>query len=252
VTVYLFSGTPGSGKTLHAVERGLAAQRRRGGVLANFEITKAKRWAYVREDEMTPELLQERAMEWIDSGRESQALVIVDEAHRILNSRTWNDKGAVAGRLALLRFLSEHRHYGYDVILVAQSDIMLDKQARPLIEVEVKHFKLNQRYWWLPLPVFMRVEKWYGMPHMKGKLDFVFMPIGRGRYDHQAMGKRMRAALEAKRSRPPAAVDLRGVGHESDHDGRTFRQQVAQLEKPYHSRVVALRAAFDGNSDEAS
>jgi hypothetical protein len=197
MTIRLFSGTPGSGKTLHAVEEGLRGMRRRGGVIANFPITRARKgrdgvekWLYVPDEEMTPEFFMERAKAWDDVGKESQALVIVDEAHRILNSRTWDENAKL--RLRLLRFLSEHRHFGYDVILVAQADRMLDRQARPLIELETKHFKLNQRWWWLPIPMFLRVEKWYGMPGMKGKLEFVLFPLGKGRYDHMGMRRALR------------------------------------------------------------
>jgi zona occludens toxin (predicted ATPase) len=211
----LFSGTPGSGKTLHAVEEGLAGMRRRGGVIANFPITNPRhnkdgtsKWIYKSDDELTPEYLMERAKEWDHIQKESQALVIVDEAHRILNSRTWDED--TKGRLRLLRFLSEHRHFGYDIILIAQADRMLDRQSRPLVETETKHFKLNQRWWWLPIPIFLRVEKWYGMQGMKGKVSFSLFPIGKGRYDHMGMRRLIRGTgTEGPPSRR-ASVGRRG------------------------------------------
>jgi len=195
VTVYLYTGPPGSGKTLHAVERGLMAQRRRGGVVANFEITRPTRWLYVPEDEMSPARLMEHALRFHREGREGEGLVIIDEAHRILNSRTgWSgSRDEQAARLSLLRFLAEHRHFGYDVLLIAQADFMMDKQVRALVEIEVRHVKLNQRVWWLPVPVFLRVECWYAVPKLKGKLTFAVWPIGRGRYDHMAMRRRWAA-----------------------------------------------------------
>ena len=259
MTIRLYSGTPGSGKTLHAVEDGLMAQRRPGGVIANFPITKPKRWDYVREDEMTPAYFMERARAWSDSGKESQALVIIDEAHRILNSRSgWNgDRDEQGKRLELLRFLSEHRHFGYDVLLIAQSDLMLDKQARALIEIEVKHLKANQRWWWLPFPVFIRVEKWYSMSHMKGRLEFVFFPMGRGRYDHQAMRKRaMERGREGLGPPSPAPHALggfrRGRSEQSHQNGRRFVKQVAEGNQVHDVPVILRLPRFDGDGDQAS
>jgi hypothetical protein len=199
-------------------------------VIANFPITKPKRWEYVTEDRMTPEFFMEFARQWEDIGEESQALVIIDEAHRILNSRSGIFGGEGKERLQLLRFLSEHRHFGYDVILVAQSDRMLDRQARPLIEVEVHHLKLNQRFWWLPIPVFMRREMWYGMSGFKPKLDVAVWPIGRGRYDHLQMRKAMREAGRGLGGPPTGSVSVGRNGNGAtalDHSGETV--QVAQV-----------------------
>lgn len=47
-------------------------------------------------------------------------------------------------RLEWIEFLSQHRKYGYRVILCAQSDKMVDNQFRMLIEYEVKHRKLSK------------------------------------------------------------------------------------------------------------
>ncbi len=184
----------------------MAQRFRHGGVIANFEITKPRvdksgrlKWLYVPEDEMTPEMLMDYSLKYARDGHESEILLIIDEAHRILNSRSWADKVAGQNRLLMLRFLSEARHFGYDVILISQSIEMLDKQARFLIEIEVKHVKANKRWWWLPVPVFLQVEYWYNMPKFHGKLRVNWLPVGKGRYDHQAMKKRQRAAASAAR-----------------------------------------------------
>ena len=50
----------------------------------------------------------------------------------------------------------------FNVILIAQSDKMLDKQIRSLIEYDVKHIKMNNgSFFFLPTS-FLAVEKWYG------------------------------------------------------------------------------------------
>jgi hypothetical protein len=143
------------------------------------------------EVEMTPGALMRHARDHCRPGRESECLLIVDEAHRLLNVREgWGSRDVLQRRKGLLQFFSEHRHFGFDVILIAQADMMVDKQARFLIEHEVKHFKFNQRYWWLPFPLFARVTYWYGMPKMHGNLDLAVWPLARGRYDHLAMRRR--------------------------------------------------------------
>lgn len=42
-----------------------------------------------------------------------------------------------------MEFLSQHRKYGYKVILVAQSAKMIDNQFRMLVEYEIKHRKVS-------------------------------------------------------------------------------------------------------------
>jgi len=39
---------------------------------------------------------------------------------------------------------------------------MVDKQIRALVEHEIKHRKLNNYFWFLPVTVFIAVETWYG------------------------------------------------------------------------------------------
>jgi zona occludens toxin len=193
--IYLYSGVPGAGKTLHATEMGLRAQARPGGTIANYAVTRPRRWWYVDEDQMTPELLRDHAERYHVVGRESQGLVIVDEAHRLLNSRAgWNEgPEEQRKRRELLRFFSEHRHFGYDVILVAQADLMLDKQVRFLIELEVQHFRLERLTWWLrwvPFPVFGEREFSYQFSKMKPHVRLTFFPPAMRRYDTQAMRRR--------------------------------------------------------------
>ena len=50
----------------------------------------------------------------------------------------------------------------FNVILIAQSDKMLDKQIRSLIEYDVKHIKMNNGFFFFLPTSFLAVEKWYG------------------------------------------------------------------------------------------
>lgn len=59
----------------------------------------------------------------------------------LFNSRTWADDKAL--RLAWIQFFSQHRKYGYTIILVAQFDKMIDRQMRSLLEYEYVHRKVS-------------------------------------------------------------------------------------------------------------
>lgn len=214
VTIEVFEGTPGSGKTLHATEEGLIAMRRPGGVIANYMVTRPRlrsdgssKWVYLSAEEMTPDRLMAHADRYHRRGRESEGLLIIDECHRVLNSRTtWTGRQKVAGdQMRLVQFLAEHRHFGYDVLLVVQNMEMLDKHARFLAEYRVKHFKANHFWWlaWLPIPLFGRVKYNAQFRAMKGRLNFSFGLLTRGRYDYLAMREKVGGAFASVRLAPP-------------------------------------------------
>jgi zona occludens toxin (predicted ATPase) len=91
-------------------------------------------------------------------GKEAQTLVFIDECQMIFNSRDWN----IDGRREWLRFMTVHRHAGFDFFLITQDDGYVDKQIRPLIEIEVRHKKVTNYLWFMPFTVFVQREEWYG------------------------------------------------------------------------------------------
>lgn len=150
--LYLYTGTPGSGKSLHvaSVIRRALSSRSLGGkpahpVLANFPINPSTSgyagFHYVPNDRLKPDFLYSFARGyWGDRPvREDTIYLIVDEAQILFNSRDWG-KG---DRAEWIRFLSQHRHFGYCVIFVTQFDRMIDRQIRCLAEYEVKHRKVS-------------------------------------------------------------------------------------------------------------
>ena len=66
-----------------------------------------------------------------------------------------------------VNFFANHRHYNFDVILIAQNDRMLDRQIRGLLEYDMKHRALKN--WNLAMAIvslifrglFHCVEYWY-------------------------------------------------------------------------------------------
>lgn len=145
--ITLYSGTPGSGKSFHAAKDVIRRFRRGGGLIANFPLKvpdgikpkKELRVSYWDNSEITPQRLAAYALKHHKIGVEGQTLLIVDEAQVIYNCREFGAKD----RMDWVKFFSQHRKLGFDVLLIAQNDRMLDRQIRTLIEDEVKHRKLN-------------------------------------------------------------------------------------------------------------
>ena len=92
--------------------------------------------------------------------KKAQTLIIIDEAQLIFNSRDWNGKNG--DRMQWIKFFSQHRKYGYNIILIAQFDRMIDRQIRSLVEYEVAHMKMSNFFKFLPFTSFMAVMRWYG------------------------------------------------------------------------------------------
>ena len=148
--ISLYSGTPGSGKSCHAArEIALRLQRKDSVVIGNFYFnTKAVKkckgvYLYVPNHRLDPDKLlrfSRRLSKHLGRRlREGEVKIYIDEAQLLFNSREYSSPD----RRAWLSFFSQHRHYGYDVILLAQFDRMLDRQIRGLIEYDYIHRKIS-------------------------------------------------------------------------------------------------------------
>lgn len=144
--ICLYSGTPGSGKSLH-VARDIRdyLRVRRKPVIANFDVNPdvrnyARLFSYLPNDRLSPALLYDFARDYWKGRKvvEDSILLVIDEAQLVFNSRSWQ----FGNRMDWIEFFSQHRHFGYKVVLIAQFDRMLDRQIRSLIEIEVNHRKL--------------------------------------------------------------------------------------------------------------
>lgn len=161
--ITFYSGTPGSGKSLH-VARDIYWFLRTGGcVIANFDINRETfrirdkkdpkiikkninkgTFLYVPNHMLNPTLLTNYARAFFkrdSQGRikEGQCKLIIDECQLMFNARSWN----MSGREQWCSFFTQHRKFGFDIILISQFDRLVDRQIRSLIEYEVKHRKLN-------------------------------------------------------------------------------------------------------------
>lgn len=148
MAIDLYSGTPGSGKSLHAAKRIVDWSRAGKPVITNFEVDLSKypkaKQICVDDDELTPDFLVKFSREYFEGRKltkkdEDTILLVIDECQLIFNSREYQKKD----RKSWIKLFSTHRHLGYHVILIAQMDKMLDKQIRGLIEYEFIHRKLS-------------------------------------------------------------------------------------------------------------
>ena len=157
--ISIYTGTPGSGKTLHAAaDIRYALTKPRGAdqpVIANFavnttEVTRPGAFVYVDNQDLTPDFLTRYADDfWSGTDRpfsEDYLLLVIDECSILFNARSWMSKGRAGrndSRMDWLEFMSQHRKYGYRIILIAQSSKMIDNQFRMLIDDEVNHRKVD-------------------------------------------------------------------------------------------------------------
>ena len=134
MSLYVYSGVPGSGKTYHAVRDMRFCKY---PVITNVNVSGMDGVAVLSLDEITPLLLMAYARHFWDDCKviENSLLLVIDEAQLLFNSRSWND----ANRMDWLAFLSQHRKYGYRCVFIAQDIKMIDKQFRSLCEFDCRH-----------------------------------------------------------------------------------------------------------------
>lgn len=154
--IYFFSGLPGSGKSLHSAKMIDQYHRKGKHVITNFEINehfwdkrKCKKNKHTNEYgilcETTNETLSvDFLLDFADKNHarnergqiiEKQTLLVIDECQTIFNSRSWN----VKGRSDWIIFFTQHRKFGYTIILVSQHKNLIDKQIRSLLEFDYEH-----------------------------------------------------------------------------------------------------------------
>lgn len=170
--IHLYSGTPGSGKSLRVAYKIIFLLKQGRDVIANFPIDmeyfgkrkKLGKFTYLDNQNLTVARLKNYALKYHKSFKEGQTLVVIDECAAMFNSRCWDNKG----RLEWIYFFQQHRKLGFDIILVAQHDRLIDRQIRAFVETEYKHRALKnyKTFGWLISllsgGLFIAIEYWYG------------------------------------------------------------------------------------------
>lgn len=194
--ISLYTGTPGSGKSLDLARIILNRINSNMPVITNFDIKLPKRLKNKQylltvkyDSDVSVEFLIDYANKYFlkHKFKESQILYVIDEAQLMFNSRSWSTKG----RDNWIKFFSNHRHLGYDVIMCCQFDLMIDKQIRSLVEYHVIHRKINQLGWkghllqiFMFAPqLFVRVKVWYPMNEKVDSMFYRYNPKYKYIYD---------------------------------------------------------------------
>lgn len=187
--IRIYTGTPGSGKSLHAVQRVLNYLRASRQVIANFplkyEDLKLKdrkgKFFYLPNENLSVDYLYQFNNLYHDEAGEHQSLLILDEASVPFNVRSSNDKN----RLKWCSFFAQHRKFGFEVVLISQNMRQIDRQIRDLIEIEVVHRKLNNFsfFKFLPFSYFVAVERNVAVKEKNDHLFFTYNKYYGNLYD---------------------------------------------------------------------
>lgn len=164
--IVLWTGAPGSGKSYSAVK--LIVDALEAGKCVATNVALADDWALQAAKgnpfrRLVPGRVKATARRWeartlvsddlddlfrvrLEGRGESRGVMVLDEAHNWVNSRTWDtdetgqgrSKGeATMRRLKVVRFFTQHRKLGWDVFLITQSAEAVDAQIRRLFEYHV-------------------------------------------------------------------------------------------------------------------
>lgn len=199
--ITLYSGTPGAGKSLHLASRLYNWMHfKNAPIIGNFHcdfktIKNPKgHFLYLDNSELTPECLIWFSKNYSDYvGRrvkEGEILLVIDEAQLLFNSREW----VKTDRAEWCSFFTQHRKLGYEVVLVAQFDRMLDRQIRSLIEYEWIHRKVSNfgiqgklLSMFCGGRLFVAVKVWYPLKEKVGSEFFFYRKKYSDIYDTYAL-----------------------------------------------------------------
>ena len=211
--IYLLTGKPRNGKSLHMasiIYNNVVIGR---NVIANFEVNEdilyksrfskrfgkfiyepnkywlksvyknaTKRYSYI--DGLINFAMQYHKRN--DKGQiiEHQTLLVIDECQELFNARSWNR----SDRLEWTSFFRQHGKLGYDVYLISQDDKVIDKQIRAVIEYEMEHRRINNYKLFGKFlgflcggNLFVCISRWYGMRGDAARINSEFF-IGRKKY----------------------------------------------------------------------
>lgn len=185
--IKVYTGTPGAGKSLHATKVICSWLEEGKNVIANFPMLVDKikknngRFFYQPNEKITVPYLMQFAQTMHEERKEHQTLIVIDEASVKFNARTFMDED----RLDFLSFFAQHRHYGYEIIMITQNLHQIDRQIRDLSEIEVHH--RNAKNFWvyklIPFSLFIAIEKNLAVKDQNSSYFFTYSKYYGGLYD---------------------------------------------------------------------
>lgn len=164
--ISLYSGTPGSGKSLHAAHEIREDLILGKNVISTMDVDvdlcfynfferwlfnsfgirskrkkrdkRVKNFHYIDINAITPEYLYQFAAQYHVFGKEHQTIVFLDECVAIFSPTVIGEKVDVWN--AWEDFFRKHRHLGYDVILIPQSAKLISRKVIEYCEFDIRHF----------------------------------------------------------------------------------------------------------------
>lgn len=91
---------------------------------------------------------------------EGRGLMVLDESHDWMNARSWSDKR----RGEIVKFFTRSRKLGWDILLLAQREQMVDSQVRNLFEYHIQLRNLKRARFGplhLPFNLFLAIHTWH-------------------------------------------------------------------------------------------
>jgi len=190
--ISFYSGTPGSGKSLqmaHTIEFWIRTLKK--NVISSVPINRkyilmgrkeGGRIYHYDYQHLTPDNLYMYALKFHEIGRESQTLIVIDEAQFKFSPTACKLFSKIDERYRQdwLEFFSNHRHLGFDIILISQFDKLIDPQIRCLFEYNFVHRKANnfktfgQLLTIFRLKMFVQIQYWYGANERCGSKMFFY------------------------------------------------------------------------------
>lgn len=178
MTIEFLAGTPGSGKSYHALEMIIDFLDKGKHVIANFPLNftermkkngYADRFMYIPDEFLMGEngmaMLWKISKEEIEDGKprffqrgEDICLVVIDECGNYYPS----DESTSPVQKMWKLFLRQHRKMGYQFALISQGMEDINRTIKSLVEYEISHRKGNRvaPFKWLPWTLFFYVRYW--------------------------------------------------------------------------------------------
>jgi len=212
--IYLYSGTPGSGKSLqmaHEVVKWIKSYKK--NVIGNTRISvdaimgksikEHGKFYFFDNEYLTPDILYRYALRFHREDIESQTLIVIDEAQakfhpNVMKLEAQENKFY---RKEWLDFFTQHRQLGYDVLIITQFDKLLDAQVRCLLEYNYVHRKANnfqaigKFLTLMGFSLFVQIQKWYGVNAVSGTQYFTYSKKYANIYDSYGYRKKIIAQL---------------------------------------------------------
>lgn len=265
------TGTPGSGKTCYAVMEIVDALAAGKTVATNIALSDDFGRRIARRNPAN--LLSRRRLDaataavqgrlavlndpaelrlvWpVDRG-EGRCLVVIDEAHALLDSRDFRSPE----RQEWITWLTQHRKLGLDLLFVVQHQEMLDTNVRRLVEWEIRLRDLRRaRAYGVPVPLPFSVAHWFWATMKAPQRTQTFRPRqAHGLYDttatlHGVSAAQPDGAIILPRPASPAASGARrasGPGTDPAPTDDTGNTEGAAATTATPSREDALPASLD-------